>query len=98
MKHREWSPKVQTTFVCFNTILSVIPSGQYMCLVIMKKESFVQNRDIAFLPSIIVLSVQFVTIKVKNSTLSREEIKNENQPNKNPVSAHSSQRKELYPS
>lgn len=28
-----------------------------MCLVIMKKESFVQNRDIAFLPSIIVLSV-----------------------------------------
>lgn len=78
MKHREWSPKVQTTFVCFNTILSVIPSGQYMCLVIMKKESFVQNRDIAF--------------------FSREEIKNENQPNKNPVSAHSSQRKELFPS
>lgn len=37
-------------------------------------------------------------LKVKNSTLSREEIKNENQPNKNPVSAHSSQRKELYPS
>lgn len=57
MKHREWSPKLQTTFVCFNTILSVIPSGQYMCLVIMKKESFVQNRVIAFLPSIIVLSV-----------------------------------------
>lgn len=36
-----------------------------MRLVIMKKESIVQNRDIAFLPSIIVLSVQFVTIKSK---------------------------------
>lgn len=73
-----------------------------MCLVIMKKESFVQNRDIAFLPSIIVLSVMVqinaICNKSKNSTLSREEIKNENQPNKNPVSAHSSQRKELYPS
>lgn len=73
-----------------------------MCLVIMKKESFVQNRVIAFLPSIIVLSVMVqinaIRNKSKNSTLSREEIKNENQPNKNPVSAHSSQRKELYPS
>lgn len=72
-----------------------------MCLVIMKKESFVQNRDIAFLSSIIVLSVMVqinaIRNKSKNSTLSREEIKNENQPNKNPVSAHSSQRKELYP-
>lgn len=62
-----------------------------------EERKFCTIRDIAFLPSIIVLSVMVqinaICNKSKNSTLSREEIKNENQPNKNPVSAHSSQRK-----